>query len=159
MRKNVMTLFLLLASSFVKGLAPYRKNSMDLVKLKASLFYIKSIKTSRLLFMSLLGVGVCLIFLFGGLILFHATLFLYAPWSAQTKLAVGLVFSAIYLAVTIAAFFYVFSPNQWLRIFHVDQLIEDLAQKAQASSPEPEPVAQRRNGNKYRKTFTEPHGL
>src|SRR5689334_17580684 len=87
MRKNVMTLFLLLASSFVKGLAPYRKNSMDLVKLKASLFYIKSIKTSRLLFMSLLGVGVCLIFLFGGLILFHATLFLYAPWSAQTKLA------------------------------------------------------------------------
>src|SRR5579872_1429234 len=100
MRKTLWTLFLLWASSAIKALQADQGGHMELTRLKMSLMYVRSIKTVRLLFMSLLSMGVCLVFLFVGLILFHISLFLYAPWSMGTKMLVGLLCSAVYLLAT-----------------------------------------------------------
>jgi type VI protein secretion system component VasK len=129
MKKTLWTLFLLWASSAVKRLQMNPGDHIELTRLKMSLMYVRCIKTFRLLFMSLLGMGICLVFLLVGLIVFHITLFLYAPWSAETKLIVGLLSSAIYLLATIALFSKVFAADKWLEIFHAEDIMARLKQE------------------------------
>jgi hypothetical protein len=130
MRKTLWTILLLWASSAVKGLQANQGNHIELTRLKASLMYVRSIKTFRLLFMSLLSMGVCLVFLFVGLILFHVSLFLYAPWSVGTKMLVGLLCSVVYLLATFIMFAQIFASDKWLKIFHADAIMDHLGQEA-----------------------------
>ncbi len=102
---------------------------MELARLKMSLVYVRAIKTSRLLFMSFLGIGLCMVLLFMGLVLFHVSLFLYAPWSMETKMMVGLLCSAVYFLITIALFYKIFAQDEWLRIFNAEGIMEQLKEE------------------------------
>jgi hypothetical protein len=130
MKKALWTLFLLWASSAVKGLQASQGGHMELTRLKISLIYVRSIKTFRMLFMSLLGMGVCLVFLFLGLILLHVSLFLYAPWGMEIKMLVGLLCSAVYLLAASAIFSSIFASDKWLNIFHADAIMDHLRKEA-----------------------------
>ena len=130
MRKTLWALFLLWASSAIKGLQASQGDHMELTRLKASLMYVRAIKTFRLLFMSLLGMGLCLVLLFMGLILFHVSLFLYSPWGMETKMLVGFLCSVIYLLAGLAVFSKIFAPDKWLEIFHAHGIMEHLKGEA-----------------------------
>jgi hypothetical protein len=136
MKKQTLLTFLLLAFKAVRGANPvqYHRSMMDLARLKASLMYVKGIETFRLLFMSAMGMGVCLVLLLSSLMLFHAALFLYTPWSAQVKLMVGLSFALVYFLITVKAFSYVLSESKWLEIFHAQDVAEDIAGKVSPQS-------------------------
>jgi hypothetical protein len=125
MKKTLLALMLFAFKSFRGAQMPHR-SMLDLARLRASLMYVKSIETFRLLFVSILGIGACLILLLSGLVLFHATLFLYAPWSNQAKLWFGLISALVYLTVAAKAFSYVFSEAQWLKMFHAQEVVDDL---------------------------------
>ena len=131
MRKALWTLLALGASSLVKQIRTNPGNHMELARLKLSLLYLRSIKTFRLLFMSLLSMGVCLTFLLVGLILLHATLFLYAPWSIETKMLVGLTGSVAYLVAAFVMVSKTFASDKWLKTFHADTLTNKLNTEAQ----------------------------
>lgn len=149
MKKTIMAFLFSLFPIMMQGLNPSRRAaSMEIARLKMSLLYIKSIETSRLLFISLLGIGVCLVFMTIGLIIFHATLFLYAPWSAATKMYVGFAFTAIYFSIAGIAFSYVFSQDKWLKIFHADSIINSLKDKSS-----PEEISKSNNGHKEEENF------
>jgi len=126
MRKILWTSLLLWASSAAKGLMSNQGEHMETTRLKMSLMYVRSIKTFRLLFMSLLSMGVCLILLFMGLVLFHVSLFLYAPWSMETKMTVGLLCSLFYLLATYVLFSKIFASDKWLKIFHAEGILDHL---------------------------------
>jgi len=126
MKKALWTFLLLWASSAVKGLQVTQGGHMELARLKVSLTYIRAIKTFRLLFMSLLGMGLCMVLLFMGLVLFHVTLFLYSPWNMETKMLVGFMCSAVYLLVTLLLFSKIFAQDKWLRIFHAEDIMKQL---------------------------------
>jgi len=129
MRKTMGALLMLLMSSAFKGqINP--SGHMELTKLRMALLYLRFIKTSRLLFLSLLSMGMCLVFLLAGLILFHVSLFLYAPWSIPTKMFVGLGFSFFYLLVTLIVFSQIFASEKWLEIFHAHTIIDHLNKEA-----------------------------
>jgi len=132
MKKTLWAFLLLWISSAVKGLQANQGGHVELTRLKMSLMYVRAIKTFRLLFMSLLGVGICMVLLFTGLILFHVSLFLYTTWSMETKLLVGFLSSAVYLLATLIIFSQVFAPEKWLEIFHAHGLIEHLKEEAVA---------------------------
>ncbi len=137
MKIPVMTLLLTLLRSPFQRFQSYRKASTEILRLKMSLLYLKTIETSRLLFVSLLEIGISLVFLLVGLILFHAVIFLYAPWEAATKFYVGMGFAMAYLLISFTVFFYIFSQSKWLMIFHAENLLKDLEkQQAQALSGE-----------------------
>jgi len=121
MKKALWSFLMLWASSAMKGLQSNPGGHLELTRLKMALMYVRGIKTFRLLFMSLLGMGFCMVLLFTGLILFHATLFLYSPWSMETKMLVGFLCSAVYLLLTLTLFYKIFSQDKWLKIFHYDQ--------------------------------------
>jgi hypothetical protein len=137
MRKTLWTLLLLWASSAVKGLQASQGNHMELTRLKMSLLYVRTVRTLRLLFMSLLSMGICLILLLAGLILFYVSLFLYAPWSAETKMLVGFFSSAIYLLGSFALFSKIFASDKWLEIFNAEGIIAHL-------NGDPDPVQKKR---------------
>ena len=125
---------LFLAFRAMKGFNPTRnhRSFLYLARLKASLMYVKSIETARLLFVSMLGIGICLTLLSISLLLFHATLFLYAPWNAEVKMWVGLAFALVYFGIAVKAFSYVFSEAQWLKIFHAEDIAGNPADKPYA---------------------------
>lgn len=123
MKKVMGTLLLFLGSSVFKGFN--QSDRIELAKLKASLLYIQSIKTFRLLFISFFSMGICLVFLLVSLTLFHVSLFLYAPWSMETKMVFGLLFSLVYLLVTIGVVYQTLASDKWLRIFHAHTLINE----------------------------------
>ena len=122
MRKTLINLLLFFSGTF-KGFASYPRAHLDLARLRISLIYLRSIETFRLLFISLLGLGVCLIFLLSGLILFNVTLFLYTPWSNEAKMYIGFILAASYFLVAGGAFLYIFSQTKWLKIFHADNMV------------------------------------
>lgn len=139
MKKMIGTVLLLMASSAFKGLRANTGGHLELTKMRMSLLYLRSIKTFRLLFMSMLSMGVCLIFLFTGLILLHLSLFLYAPWSVETKMMVGLISSLVYLLITAALISQIFASDKWLKIFHADALMDHL-HKETAPKDDVQPV-------------------
>jgi hypothetical protein len=65
-------------------------------------------------------------------LVFHSTVFLYAPWSASTKMWVGFVSAAVYVSTAVAAFSFLFAPDKWLKIFHATKVMESLDGQAQA---------------------------
>jgi hypothetical protein len=94
--------------------------------LKISMFYIKSIETMRLLFLGMVGIGLCLMFLLSGIVLLHVVIFVYMPWSAETKIAIGLGCAAFYIVLAVSAFIFLSSQTKWLKIFHADKIWEYL---------------------------------
>ena len=127
MKKTLGALVMFWLSSMLKGLQA-NGGHMELTRLKMSVMYVRSIKTFRLLFMSLLGIGLSLMFLFIGLIVFHISLFLYAPWTMEIKMVVGLVFSAVYLLASLSLFSQIFAPEKWLEIFNANDIAKDFQQ-------------------------------
>jgi hypothetical protein len=111
-----------------------KEHTMDLIRLKGYLMYVKGVKTFRLLFMSLLVMGVCQFLLLGSLVLFHATLFLYGPWSQETKMIIGFSFSAVYLLIAVVILGNLISERRWLHIFHADNLLDGFDDSAEEES-------------------------
>jgi len=143
MKKIIGAFLLLLSSSVFKGMRSSHTDHLEVAKLKMSLMYVQSIKTFRLLFISLLGMGICLVFLLAAIILFHVSLFLYAPWSMNTKMTLGLLCSLIYFIATMVVFSQVFAADKWLRIFHAENLMDHLYQKEATQQDSVSPLEQR----------------
>ena len=131
----MMSLFFFV-SNLIKGFNPYQKTSVDLTKLKISIWYLQSIKTLRLLFISLLGAGVCLILLMSSIIIFHLLIVLYAPWGTQVKVGVNLLCAVIYILIAVNLFSCIFSEDKWLKIFNAHALMKELADLSEAESKE-----------------------
>jgi hypothetical protein len=130
MKRILLTLLTLAWTSFLKSSGTTQAQSLQT---KMSLYYLKGIKTTRLLFMSLLGVGICLILLWTGLVVVHVSLFL-TSWEPQTKLLVNMIFGLIYITVAVGTFSFVFSETLWLKMFHMDKIMEELKKKKAQSS-------------------------
>ena len=143
MKKILMTGLFFLVSNLLKRANPYREAAVDLTKLKVAMGYVQAIKVFRLLAVSLLGSGICLVFLFTGLVLFHCAILFYAPWDVTTKMWVTLFCGAAYILASIGIFTYVFAEDQWLKIFNADKVIGELTnipdqqgQSRQTNAPE-----------------------
>ena len=127
MRKNLWSLGLVLLSGMVQKFVLSQKEGYKSVgQLKLKLFYLKTIKTSRLLFLSFLGVGTCLVFLMSSLNMFNAAIFTYSSYSPDTKMWLGFLLAALYLLVAGVIFTVVFSERKWLEIFHLHKILEEM---------------------------------
>jgi hypothetical protein len=142
MKKPVGAVLALLASSIFRRLIAGPSLRLETAKLKLSLMYVKSIKTFRLLFLSLLSIGICLVLLLTGLVLFHVSLFLYAPWSPLTKMLVGLLCSVLYITVAVLFIYQIFDADNWMKIFHADGITDHLHHDSPRKDNE-RPVGQR----------------
>lgn len=125
MKNKIMTLVLFLLTNVAQRFAVHQGDYKEIAQLKLSLLYLKIIKTSRLLFITSLGIGVSLIFLLTSLVLFHATFFIYAPCSMETKMWVGFISAAVYLCIAAFVFTWVFAEEKWLKIFNAQKMLNE----------------------------------
>src|SRR4051812_31997558 len=116
MKKILVSVLLFLFSGAVKRAASNYEE--DTARVKMSVMYLKLIKTCRLLFISLLGIGICLNLGLVGLVLLHATLFLYTPLSTTTQMIIGFGSAALYIGAAAFAFSRLFAQDEWLKMFH-----------------------------------------
>ena len=133
-----MTNLFLLASNLIRGFNPYRKASVDLTKIKMSIWYLHGIKALRLLFISLLGAGMCLVLFMSGLILFHLAIVLYVPWEPQVKLGFTLMCAVIYILLAGGFFSYAFAEDKWLKIFNADGLMKQFTELSEEEAKQEE---------------------
>ena len=126
MKDKIMTFLFLLLTNVAQKITINRGAYREIAHLKLKLLYLRAIKACRLLCISYFVTGICLVLLFSSLVLFHATFFLYAPYSMETKMWVGFVFAAAYLLVAVKAFLYVFTEGKWLNIFYAQNIFKEL---------------------------------
>src|SRR2546421_118693 len=107
MKKILISSLLFLFSRFVNA-GTSQTSRADTTQLQISKMYVKGIESLRLLFITLFGMGICLVFLLSAIILFHVVVFVYMPWSVQTKISIGLWCSLFYFLTAIGSFAYVF---------------------------------------------------
>ena len=124
MKKHLTTILFLLLSNTAQRLTMNKGLYADVARLKIDLFYLKVIKTFRLLFINSLGIGICLIFLLSSLVLFHVTFFLYAPFTVESKMWLGFAFAAFYLFIALKSFSYIFGENRWIGLFHAEHMLK-----------------------------------
>ena len=130
MGKNMFKLILLILSGASQRIGrtfnANRMNYAEVAHLKMAMLYLKTIKTCRFLFLSFLGIGVCLVFLLTSLVLFNVSLFMYAPYTDSAKMWLGFCFAAVYLSIAGVAFTYVFSQSKWVEIFNAGNILDKL---------------------------------
>lgn len=130
MNKMLMTGLCFLFTRFMQGAGSYQGFTEDLTKLKMAKIYLHAIKISRLLFISLLGSGACLMLFLTGLVLIHYTILSYAPWDVSVKVTVTLIFASLYILIAVGAFFYFFAEDKWMKMFHTDAMIKELTDRS-----------------------------
>lgn len=136
MRNKLWSLgFLLLTRMIHKMGSGQRQDFGNMAQLRMQLGYLKAIKTCRLLCISLLGVGIFFTLIISSFIVFNLSVFLYSPYSALTKMWIGILLSFVYLGIAAAVFFSVFTEDRWLYIFHAQNVGRDL------EAEEEEPVS------------------
>jgi len=128
MKNILMSSLTFLFSRFMNSSGSNR--SAEITKLKITKLYVKSVESLRLLFITLFGMGVCLVFLLCAIVLFHVVILMYMPWDVQTKIFVSLLFAALYFIIAGASFAYVFSQVKWLKMFHADKILDQLNEQS-----------------------------
>lgn len=126
MNRKIMTLLTLLFSGAAQKIRFNRMAYTEIANLKLKLFYLRVVKSCRLLFLSQCAIGLCLVLLFSGLVLFHATFFLYAPCGAGVKMWVGFISSGIYLLIAAKFMTGFLSESKWIDIFYAQGMYKDL---------------------------------
>jgi len=128
-------------SKLLKGLATaaafwfvnrYRRISVDLVKIEAATYYIKAIQSGRRGFLSAILVWFGIFFFALGVVLLHASLFvwLYLWFQSLAAVAIGLlVLGGIYVIVILLIARFALSEEAWMKFFKADKLVEDLTKK------------------------------
>ena len=106
--------------------ADQQQGLQDMAQLRIRLFCLRTIQTVRLLFVYLLGTGICLVFLLSSISMCNTTLFNYASLTPQAKMWLGFSLAAVYLIVACVVFSILFSEKKWLRIFHAHHMFRDL---------------------------------
>ena len=126
MKKLLMTGLLLYVTQLFKGSPFSPVRALESAKFQASLQYLRFVRTTRRLFLSLFGVGACLILLISGLIVLNAAI-AYAPLSATVKMWIMLSCAAVYFLAAALIFRAVFYEEMWIKMFHASDIIKRMA--------------------------------
>ena len=119
-----------LMNQFMKGLfgraglwllRHYRLLSIDLLKIKGAIWYIRGVRTARKAYIGVVLFFLCLALVTAGFILLHVGLFalLPAPANAITLLVLG----AIYLIVGLSALAATCSEKRWMKLSRADRMV------------------------------------
>lgn len=118
MKRNIMALLFFFLTRAAQKLTVNQAAFKDMTQLKMQLLYLRMVKTTRMLFLTTFGMGICMVFVFASLVLFHATFFLYAPLTITAKMWIGFTCSVIYALIAVQIFASIFAEEKWLKIFN-----------------------------------------
>ena len=104
------------------------KTSLDLVKIRAAIVYLKVIKGARHLTILFFVLVICVVVLACGFLLVPVALCLFMPWAPLTKAIVAASFGAAYILIPLIVVLALFSQKRWMKASKVDKLLKGLNQ-------------------------------
>lgn len=111
---------------FTDLLRQYRETSMDLVKMKTLTYYIKGVKTLRLMYLGIFLLLLLFIFMINGFFLIHLAVFYYIPWSRDAKLLAIFSLGMGYFLIPLGIYLYCASQKYWMRLSKANSMIQNV---------------------------------
>ena len=117
----------LVGSVAVWLLARYRGLSLDLIRIRATAFYVKGVRAARSAYLGLLALLFAVVLAGAGFVLFHVGLFvlLPKPWNGIVLMALG----AIYMLAALLGLRATVSEKTWMRLSQADRLVAEATGK------------------------------
>ncbi len=112
-------------SFFMQAVEGERRRLVRLGKIQAAVAYVKGVRAARLGVMALVGLVVCSMVLFLGLVLFHVALFIYVPWEIEVKLLVMALLGLAYIIAAVAVMAAALSQKRWMRCSGAKRAVEE----------------------------------
>lgn len=116
----------LLSFLMIASLNGSYQRKVSLLKINAARTYVIGIKKIRFLALAVLCILLALAIFVCGLILLHAALFAYSPWSAQTKWIAALVLGIFEMTAAAVMMVYIFKESTWMKFMAIDQVIRSV---------------------------------
>ncbi len=105
----------IILSFFMQAVEGERRRLVRLGKIQAAVAYVKGVRAARLGIMALVGLVVCSMVLFLGLLLLHVALFICLPWEIKVKLLVMAILGLIYVIAAVVIMVALLSQKRWMR--------------------------------------------
>lgn len=128
MNNLIMTVLFHYVSKFMKGSSSTEEPKVDVNKLKLAMGYLMVIKAFRLMYLSLWGASLSIVFLLTGLILIHYSVLVYAPWGVGVKIASAVIPGGLYIVIATSMFLYTFKEERWLKMFNAEKILAELTE-------------------------------
>jgi len=117
------SLFALLAALVLRH---YQNTAFNYVQIRAATYYVRAVKAGRSVFISMITVIFGLFLLLAGFIFIHAALFVYLPWSVQSKALLLLILGAVYFVIPLIFIIRATSQRTWMKRSHAANLVSRL---------------------------------
>ncbi|TLD42346.1 MAG: hypothetical protein JETT_1378 [Candidatus Jettenia ecosi] len=114
---------------FTDLLKQYKQESVDIVKIKALMYYIKSVKIARFAYLGLFLLLVLFICMVNGFLLIHVAFFYYMPWSRDVKLLTVFVLGICYFFIPMGIYMYYASQRSWMKLSKANELMHKVLDK------------------------------
>ena len=120
----------LLAGITVKLLDNFRRQSVHLIKIEATKFYVHGVQIARLSVIGLMRMGLVIGLIGIGVLLFHAAVFILLPWTVETKAALALFLGLAYVAVGCVALRAAMDEKTWMKKSGVTEMLEEASSQS-----------------------------
>jgi NADH:ubiquinone oxidoreductase subunit 3 (subunit A) len=107
----------------------YRKDTVELVQIKAAALYIKAVAKARQSFIGGMLAILGLLLLLAGFVLIHLALLILLPWSMEIKAIGLLVLGGLYFLVPLIFILAACSERRWMRLSQASKIVRQLTQK------------------------------
>ena len=115
----------LLAGIAIKLVDNYRRLSLQILKIEAAKSYLHGVQLARLSAIALLRMGLVISFIWLGVLLFHAGLFILLPWSVGTKAVLGMILGVTYVVGGCAALHVSMKEKIWMEKSGAAEMLEE----------------------------------
>ena len=99
------------------------------MKIRAAKAYVLGVKKTRVFFLGVLSVLVCLVLLANGLQLIHTALFTYSEWSIQDKFTAVFLLGFMECWGAAGILYYLFREKTWVMFAGIHEVINTVVEK------------------------------
>jgi hypothetical protein len=103
-----------LSAIAVTLLGNYRRLSIQLLKIAAAKSYLHGVRMARMSVIGLILMGLLLVLIGVGVLLFHAGLFILLPWPLEAKAVLALVLGMVYGVLGVGALCASMGEKTWM---------------------------------------------
>lgn len=114
----------LLAAFTVTMLNRGRRLSLQMLKIQSARYYLQGLKIANLTVLGLLGLGMVVVLIGIGLLIFHAGVFALLPWSVEVKGVVALCLGLFYVVIAAVAIRVALNEKRWMDKAGISKMVQ-----------------------------------
>jgi hypothetical protein len=101
----------------------YIEDMITLAKIKAAGYYVKAVGEVRSLFIHAVLIKCALLLMLAGFVLMHLAIFVFIPWSPETKATVLFILGGVYFLIPSLYVLKMCSEKYWMELTRATDLV------------------------------------